>query len=204
VKVTAFFLSVIGAAFLPVSLAPAVQITYVFAGTATGSLAGKSFSDVSFTVTAVADTASVPAPAAGIISFTPASVSITDSASSPLAIPNSYVFDNQNFQGVGFGVGSDDIQFHDPSFATYDMKTSTGPFFEASDPSVADWVNMSTSKGSLTVTSLTDLTFAATLASSSSGGTSSSSVPLPSAAGLSLVGLGLGAIIAYRRRRVAA
>jgi hypothetical protein len=84
------------------------------------------------------------------------------------------------------------------------MKTSTGPFFEASDPAVSDWVNMSTSKGSLTVTSLTDLTFTATLASSSSGGTSSPSVPLPSAAGLSLVGLGLGAIIAYRRRRVAA
>ncbi len=203
-KVKAFFLSVIGAAFLPASLAPAVQITYAFAGTATGSISGKSFSDVSFTVTAVADTASVPAPAAGDISFTPASVTITDSAATSLAIPGSYVFDDQSNQKVGFGVGQDDIQFNDPSFATYDMKTSTGPFFEASDPSVADWVNMSTSKGSLTVTSLTDLTFTATLASSSSGGTSSSAVPLPSAAGMSLVGLGLAAIIAYRRRRVAA
>ena len=145
-----------------------------------------------------------PGAAAGDISFTPASVTITDSAATSLAIPGSYVFDDQSNQKVGFGVGQDDIQFNDPSFATYDMKTSTGPFFEASDPSVADWVNMSTSKGSLTVTSLTDLTFTATLASSSSGGTSSSAVPLPSAAGMSLVGLGLAAIIAYRRRRVAA
>jgi hypothetical protein len=111
-----------------------------------------------------------------------------------VTIANAYVFDNQNFQKVGFGVGQDDIQFHDPSFATYNMKTSTGPFFEASDPSVTDWTNMPTSKGDLTVTSLTNLTFTATLGSSGP-----SAVPLPSAAGMSLAGLTLCAIAAYRR-----
>ena len=193
-KFTTLAISVLGAALLPLSIAAAGPITYVFSGTATGSISGKSFSGVSFTVTAVADTANVPAPTAGDITFTPTTITINDSASQSVTVPNGYVFDNQNFQKVGFGLGQDDIQFHDPSFATYNMKTSTGPFFEASDPSIADWTNMPTSKGNLTVTSLTNLSFTATL-----GPSAPSAVPLPSAAGMSLAGLILCAIAAYRR-----
>jgi hypothetical protein len=195
-KLTILAVSMLGAALLPLSIAAAAPITYVFSGTASGSISGKSFSDVSFTVTAVADTVNVPAPTAGDITFTPTTVTINNSASSqPVSVADAYVFDNQSLQKVGFGLGQDDIQFDDPSFATYNMKTSTGPFFEASDPSIADWVDMPTSKGDLTVTSLTNLTFTATL----SGSSAPSAVPLPSAAGLSLAGLTLCAIAAYRR-----
>ncbi len=199
-KFTAFAISMLGAAFLPFSIASAAQMTYVFSGTASGSVSGKPFSDVSFTVTAVADTASVPAPTAGLISITPGTLTITNSAAAQsVTVANTFLFDNQNLQEIGFGEGSDDIVFNDPSFATYNLKTSTGPFFEASDPSIANWVDMPTSKGDLTVTSLTDLTFTATLASSAP----TSAVPLPSAAGMSLVGLTLCAIAASRKSVVA-
>jgi len=197
-KFTAFAISMLGAALMPLSVAGAAQISYVFTGTATGSISGKSFSDVSFTVTAVANPANIPAPTAGEIMFTPSTVTITDSAAHSLAIANSYLFDDQSSAKIGFGVGNDDIQFVDSSFATYNMKTSTGPFTEASDPSIADWVNMPTSEGSLTVTDLTNLSFTATL-SPSSGGSGPTAVPLPSAAGMSLAGLSLCAIAAYRR-----
>jgi hypothetical protein len=201
-KLRTLAISVLGATFLPFSIAAAAQITYAFTGTATGTIAGKSFSNVSFSVTAVADTADVPAPTAGVISFTPTSVTINNSASSqPVTVPSGYIFDNQNLNSVGFGEGQDDITFSDPSFATYNLKTSTGPFFEASDPSISDWVNMPTSKGDLTVTSLTNLSFSATLSSST---TTPTAVPAPSAAGLSLAGLSiLCAIAAYRRSAAA-
>jgi hypothetical protein len=150
-------------------------------------------------VTAVADPASVPAPTAGVISFTPTLISIDNSASpQAVTVPSGgYIFDNQNLSSLGFGEGQDDITFNDPSFATYNLKTSTGPFFEASDPSISDWVNMPTSKGDLTVTSLTNLSFTATLSSSGTG--TPTVVPAPTAAGLSLAGLTLCAIAAYRR-----
>jgi hypothetical protein len=197
-KFAAFAISMLGAALLPLSVAGAAQISYVFSGTATGTISGNSFSDVTFSVTAVVDTASVPAPTAGLITVTPGTVTVNNSASAQsVTVANTFLFDNQNLQEVGFGEGSDDIVFNDPSFGTYNLKTSTGPFFEASDPSIANWVNMPTSRGNLTVTSLTDLTFTATLASSPSN--PSSAVPLPSAAEMSLVGLGVCVIMVCRR-----
>jgi hypothetical protein len=202
-KFATFALSMLGAALLPVSMAAAAQITYVFNGTASGTVSGKSFSDVSFSVTAVADTAGIPAPTAGLITITPGTLTVSNSASpQSVTVANTFIFDNQNLQELGFGEGSDDIVFTDPSFATYTLKTSAGPLSEASDPSIANWVDMPTSRGDLTVTSLTDLTFTATLAAS--GGTGpSAAVTLPSAAGMSLVGLALCAIAACRKAVVA-
>jgi hypothetical protein len=200
-KFAAFAISMLGAAFLPFSIASAAQMTFVITGTASGTISSNSFSDVTYTVTATADTSDIPAPTAGLITFTPATLTITNSASSQsVTVANTYLYDNQNTDVVGFGVAEDDVQFSDPSFASYNMKTSTGPFFESSDPSIADWVDMPTSRGDLTVTSMTDLTFTATLAS---GGTSSAAVPLPSAAGMSLVGLALCAIAACRKSAAA-
>ena len=103
-------------------------------------------------------------------------------------------FPSEDF--VYFGVGPSDIQVFDSSFATYNFKTAIGPIFEATDPSTADWTNMSTPLGNLTVNSYTNLTFTATLG----GSGNPSAVPAPSAAGLSLVGLALCLIAAYRRR----
>jgi len=196
-KFTTVVFIVASVVFLQMSIAAAGPITYLFDGTASGTLGGQTFSDASLRVTAVADTANVPAPvgAESTISFNPASVAIDISAVGTMAVSNAYVFDAQALTGVGFGVVSDDIQIHDPSFATYNMKSAIGPIFEAADPSTADWTNMPTSIGDLTVTSFTNVTFTATL-----GGSNPSGVPAPSAAGLSLVGLAVSLIVAYRRR----
>jgi len=110
----------------------------------------------------------------------------------PLAIPNSYVFDNQKLPGGGLWSGIRRHPVPRPSVCHYDMKTSTGPFFEASDPSVADWVNMSTVKGKSDRHQPDRSHVRRDPGIQLQRGTSSSSVRAPAPAGLSLVGLGLG------------
>ncbi|MGD0464619.1 MAG: hypothetical protein ABSB74_19210 [Tepidisphaeraceae bacterium] len=199
-KFTSVFLTVAGVALLQTSIAAAVAITYVFDGTASGTLGAKAFSDASMSVTAVTDTTDVPAPtgADNIIDVYPSLVTINIGGLGSTTISNGYLFDNQALESGGFGArpGSDTIQIPDPSFGPWNMKTAFGPVFAASDRSIADWTGMSTSKGDLAVNSYTNLTFTATLG----GSGNSPAVPAPSAAGLSLAGLSLCLIAAYRRR----
>jgi hypothetical protein len=178
------------------SIAGAEQIKYVFNGTGSGTLGAQNFSDASLSVTASVDTADVPAPteADNIIDVSPSLVTINIGGLGSTTISNGYVFDNQAEEVGGFGAtsGSDTIQIPDPSFGTWNMKTAFGPVFAASDRSIADWTDMSTSQGDLAVTSFTDFTFTATL------GGGSNAAPLPSAAWLSLIGLSFVAIAVRR------
>jgi hypothetical protein len=196
-KITSIFLTVAGAAFLQISIAAAGPIKFVFDGTASGTLGAQTFSNADLSVTAVGDTAVIPAPdSGGVIRFdTPVTIDVAGVGSTTIATGGQVgCFPSQDF--VYFGVGPADIQVFDNSFATFNFKTAIGPIFEATDPSTVDWTNMSTPLGALTVNSYTNLTFTATLG----GSGNPSAVPAPSAAGLSLVGLALCLIAAYRRR----
>jgi len=186
-------------ALVPFSVAGAEQITYVFDGTASGTLGAQPFTGASLSVTAVVNTTDVPAPtgADDIIEVLPSLVTIDIGGLGSTTISNGYVFDNQAEAVGGFGAtsGSDTIQIPDASFGTWNMKTAFGPVFASSDRSISDWTDMPTSEGDLAVNSYTDLTFTATLGSGSVGG---NTVPSPSAAWLSLIGLPFAAIAARR------
>ncbi|MGO9230636.1 MAG: hypothetical protein ACLQKA_15705 [Bryobacteraceae bacterium] len=173
---------------------------YTFTGTASGTVGGTPFTNATLTVTSTGNVSAVSCTggtcelnvAAGASSFTISGIgSGTFSGAS-------YVFDNQNFGLAGFGVGTDDIQIYDSSigsaaFATYNLLSSIGPLGpEAADPSTSDWVNLSTSLGSFTVTSFTNVTFQATIGGSTLG------TPVP--ASLLLVGLGLACLLVWKFR----
>jgi hypothetical protein len=175
------------------SVAGAEQIKFVFDGTASGTIGANTFSNAELSVTAVGDTASIPAPdSVGVIRFdTPVTIGIHGVGSTTIATGAQIgCVPAENF--VYFGVGPSDIQVFDSSFSTYLFKTSIGPISEATDPSTVDWTDMSTPLGDLAVNSYTDLTFTATL------GGGSIMAPLPSAAWLSLIGLPFVAIAARR------
>jgi hypothetical protein len=185
-------------ALLRMSMAAAGPITFVFDGTATGTLGAQTFSDADLSVTALGDTANIPAPdSVGVIRFnTPVTIKVAGLGSTTIA-SGGQVGCVPADQFVYFGVGPSDIQVFDSSFATYLFKTAIGPVFEATDPSTVDWMNMSTPQGNLTVSSYTDLTFTATVSGGGDGG-GGNAVPLPSAAWLSLIGLPLATIAARR------
>jgi hypothetical protein len=203
-KFTTFAISMLGAAFVPLSIAAAEPIAFAFSGTATGSIGGKSFSDISLTLTAVADTASIPGPdAEGIIVVTPTKTVVTDSASLFATVADGTIGENQEAPNFGFSQGGsfEAIVFTgEPFFETYNLLTSAGPIVEAENPADGFWTNMPTSQGALTVNTFSNVTFTATLGSSGPSGPSGPpGVPLPSAAGFSLAGLAACAIAAYRR-----
>jgi len=175
--------------------------TFTFTGTGTGSISGIPFANVTLTVTAPGDFSTVSCAsgvcflhlAAGAASFT------IDGLSGTFSDPT-YFFDNQTSTlfglpaGVaGFGDGSDVIQMYGaligtPIFGTYDLQSAIGPLGpQASDPSTADWSNLSTSLGNFTVTSFNDFTFQVTTA-----------IPEPDA--LILVGVSLCGLAIWRFR----
>jgi hypothetical protein len=155
--------------------ASANPITYVFTGTATGTLGNGdsvlSFAGASLTVTATGDTANVTF-ASGAYTNNALGTTITitggniEGTVTVTVVPgegqHDYVFDNQPSLKIGYGVtglpeGSccDIIQFVNAAYGSYDLKSSIGAFPSTSDLSTGDWVNVPTSMGPLTVSSYT-------------------------------------------------
>lgn len=153
--------------------AGAVPITYVFTGTASGTVNGStSFSEATLTVTAYGNTDDVTFDS-GSQTYRDSNVStfITISGIGTMTVTPSagnrdYVFDNQTPFGesgegrIGYGINGitsccDIIQFPNAGYLTYDLKSAIGPFASTADLSTGDWVNVPTSMGPLTVTSFT-------------------------------------------------
>ena len=199
-KVGAILLCVASALLLPVSIGWAASITYVFSGTAAGTLGTQSFSSVNLSATATTDTSAVP-PNGEEINFPPMpfTIDIGGIGTTNLSTGLLSLFHNASSQFVAFGFQNGSslinvIEIHSTAFTTYDLTTSIGPITEAgTDPFISNWQNMPTSGGSLTVTSWDDVSFTATVAGAPI------TVPAPSAAWLSLAGLPLVAVAVRRR-----
>jgi uncharacterized membrane protein len=152
-------------------------ITYVFTGTASGTLNGSPFSNKLLTVTATGDTNNVTFDSDtstyrnNTLSTTITIAGIGTMNITPGEGNNDYVFDRQPDNKIGYGVTGITncchiIQLVSTAYQTYALKTSIGPLPFQSDLSIGDWVDVPTSMGNLTLTSYTNNTFTATTGTS--------------------------------------
>jgi PEP-CTERM motif len=156
--------------------ADASPITYVFSGTASGTVGNTNFRNALLTVSATGDTSAVTGISGGTFSSNFPGGGVTFSVSgigSGTFSNSSYVFDDQNDFGgmVGFGVngitkccdiiGILGTDFGSTAFATYNLQSPIGPLGFVTDPVVGDWDNVPTLLGNMTVNSYTNVSFQA-------------------------------------------
>ena len=165
--------------------------TYVFTGTANGSVGTQTFTDVTLSVTGTADTKNIGNGGPfrfNEIDFNPgAAILSIGGVGSGIFSDLVFIVDNYGngvlLLGGLFGpAASDIVELRDADlgssvFSTYFLNTSIGPIGPDPDEAVAAWQNIPTSLGTVTVTSYTDVTFEATV------------VPEPSSSALLVSGL---------------
>ena len=188
------FLAILAAALLMPLAASAVPITYLYSGTASGSLGANAFTDASFVITAQGDTSNVGGWCCSNLQNTHASASI--SIASLGTVTFSAPTHTWIAEGCCMGFGADQASNYltldnAPSLlgVGYGLATDIGPI--AGDAGThGQFVNIGTSGGALTISSLGGVSFQAI----------TSAVPEASASVLMALGLaGIG--LAIRRRR---
>jgi hypothetical protein len=150
--------------------------TFLFAGTATGTLNGTPFTSESLVLTYTAAISNVVGCNTGDCFLTGGTASFTLGGSIFGTFAESGVLsDNQTYLGgvVEFDnpsplVAVSDNDIGGTALATYDFQSSIGPLgFDNGNLSTSDWVNQGTSQGSFTVTDFTDVSFQGIVASAS-------------------------------------
>jgi len=187
--------------------AKADTITYVWQGTATGSIGGTSFQDAGFTITLTADSSSISQFTLGC---SPSACTIFDVAASTATITVDGVtsnitsaigvFDNQTMSVLGLGritgpgpggIGGDLLDMTNPAFSTYNLSgalNAVGPI------SMGTLSEFSCSAGCV-ITGIGNLTM-----TSADGVTYSDPVNTPEPSTLLLLASGGLAIFGLRRR----
>src|SRR5581483_1594766 len=172
-------------------------ITYTFTGTANGTLGLDQIVDAAFTVTVLADTASIVSFGSGVRNV--GTITTIDISGFPLATFTDVmdVADNQSSEEIVFGDDTTDSALLlrvDPAFAGYDLAASYGPISLHGEDTVSasQFQNIPTDQGLLTLTA-SEETFTALSAPEPA-----STLLLLSGAGLLCFCIGAGGL---RRRR---
>ncbi len=193
---------VLGAVAAVSALSAAAQnITYTFTGVGSGTLGAQSFASTGFSFSVTVPTASVDPAAFGV--GTPGVknlvMNFTINTVGSGTVSGAYVFNNKSAGVVGFGntAKSDLINLRGlPGMATYDLVTAYGPqTATGSNLFFSQFINLATSAGALTMSSVATATFAATTGTPSDPGV----IPEPST--YALLGTGLIALGGIARRR---
>jgi PEP-CTERM motif len=188
--------ALLAAAGLSLSIAAhASAITFVFSGTGADLTLGSSaYNDVNISVTLQANTSNLTEYLGSIPDYENLVAAMSISGG-PTVTFAGYVFVNQSNQLVGLGSNTpyqDVFDLNDPGVGlnTYGLTTAFGPISTSNVIGINQWSNLSTSGGSLTVSSVEVGTFQAV---------TSSSAPEPGTLGL--LGIGLAGIMLVALRR---
>jgi hypothetical protein len=189
---------------LGASIAYAVPITYTFTGTATGTLGGTPFTNAALTMSVTLDTNNILNPSSGFFqnpyASNAATFSISGIGSGTLSNNGAVLGSQTQLLGnvriadntVGALIVIGDTLLGSTTLASYSLATPIGPLGpEATSP--FSFPTVPTSSGNLAVTSITNMTFQATI--------STAATPIPPSFYLCLVGLaGLGFYTARQHR----
>ena len=153
----------------------ATQMVYTFTGTATGTVGGTAFTNAELTVSVSADSSTVGnSQGSYFVNATASNTAIyiggvgSGGFTDWMTLQTAPAFNGSVFFSHE---GSPLITITDQALGTnalasYDFATPIGPLGPlATNPSTSDWVNIPTSLGSLTVSSETNITFQAAVAS---------------------------------------
>jgi hypothetical protein len=171
--------------------ASAVPIVYQYWGEANGTLDGRAFSNAGFLITATADTGTVAPWPNATVQNTHAAATITISGFGTMSFSNpSHTWVANNCcMGIGANLGNNWLTLGS-GIGTYGLAANFGPFFDPSAGTQNQFVNIATSMGPLTISSLVNgATFQATV------------VPEPGTWALMAAGLLAVGGLARRQRR---
>ena len=185
--------ALVGFALTLTAHATAIEFTFTGSGINYSLNGNAGIGDM--TVVFDTDTSLITSPAPGVVGYSGLTGNITISGVGSGTFDAAYVFDNQEAEAVGFGIASDlyDLFVSGAGLDSYDMTTPFGPVLATSDQIfLSQWIDVSTSLGTLSVTSADSGSFVATIPVTPS---------VPEPATLGLLGLGLAGIGFARRTR---
>jgi hypothetical protein len=150
-------------------LSLADQIAYTIQGSGTGTVDSTAFSDVAFLFTVTTDTALITAftESNGQVGFQTAKVSgagISINGVAGTFTDNEDIFVNNTTAYAGITDTFDLLDGSNSAFSTYGLQSGIGPLSMDSIEALNQFVDISTSLGSVTFTAVTDVLFTATAA----------------------------------------
>lgn len=176
---------------LPLAVS-ASSITYTYTGEGTGSLAGESFVNTPFIITAQADTNDIGTWWGSGLQNThiSATVSLEGFGLFSFASATHTWIENDCCLGFGYNLGANLITFSNPAIMSvgYDLSTAFSPVLDMGASTQGQFINVATSGGFLTIDHLNGVTFEASV----------TTIPEPEIYIMLLAGLGLLSLIARR------
>lgn len=172
----------------------AIPITYSFEGLGSGSLGGTSFINQNISFELYADTDAVYSgtlPLVLVNDVTGSAINITGFTTASFTTTGLRMYSNDGIDGVGFQDAThlDLLDIIDAALDGYDLTTEIGIIHEPNPYAYNQFVDVSTTMGSMTLSSVSWVDFKATI----------NSVPAP--ATLGLLGIGLAGISFSTRKK---